>query len=89
MNTKIVAILAQNRDEYNKQADDLEKQKEADELALKAKNYKIRINRLRRMAQEVQSLITTEMQSQLDEVNRVEQEWPDWQTLPEMLEACK
>ncbi len=89
MNPKIVAVIAQNRDQYNKEADDLEKEKADAEQALKAKNYKIRINRLRRLAQEMRSLITTEMQSQLDEANKVEQEWPDWQTLDQVMENCR
>ena len=75
MNTKIVAILCRTRDTYKIEADNLEKELEVAQLAVKAQNYKIRINRLRKLQLETQELITAEMQSALDEQTKMDQEY--------------
>ena len=89
MNPKIIAILCDKRDDYKTQRLQIEKEQAADLEDIKAKNYKIRINRLQRMEDDVQALITVEMQAALDEHNKIKREYPDWQTPTDMLEKIK
>jgi hypothetical protein len=72
MSPKITAILILKRDDFKLEADNLEKELEAALLSIKAKNYKIRINRLRKLQNEVQELITVDAQAELTELNKVE-----------------
>ena len=89
MNNKITAILCIRRDQLKQEADELEKEHEAALLAIKAQNYKIRINRLRKLQLEVQSLITLDAQAALDAEEKMKQDYPDWQTPAEMVEQNK
>ena len=89
MNTKVTAILCLQRDRLKNEADALEKELEAAQLAIKAQNYKIRINRLRKLQLEVQSLITLDAQAALDAEEKMKQDYPDWQTPADMVEQNK
>lgn len=89
MNPKITAILIKERDAFKQEADALEKERAQAQAALKAQNYTIRINRLRKAQQEVQDLITAEMQAELDEKVKMEQQYPEWQTFEQAIENLK
>ena len=75
MNNKITAILCIRRDQLKQEADELEKEHEAALLAIKAQNYKIRINRLRKLQNEVQELISVDDQVALTEQNKMDLEY--------------